>query len=119
MFFAREFGATILAVMRRIPVPGTPFAQAGMLTEARIAQLVAAARLVLGDRLRQMGVHEPSLLGLRAGAHRICAEMGMNPRDLARDTARGRGLSVRDCERLLWEAGFTHEDKHAPTLSSM
>jgi biotin synthase len=114
MFLAREFGATILAVMRRIPVPGTPFAQAGLLTEARIAQLVAAARLVLGGRLRQMGVHEPSLLGLRAGAHRICAEVGMNPRDLAHDTARGRGLSVPDCERLLWEAGFTHERKSAP-----
>jgi hypothetical protein len=43
----------------------------------------------------------------------------MNPRDLARDTARSRGLSVGECERLLWEAGFTHEDKHAPILSSM
>jgi biotin synthase len=70
--------------------------------------LVAATRLVLGNQLREMGVHEPSLLALRAGAHRICAEVGMNPRDLAVDTATGRGRSVADCERLLWEAGYTH-----------
>jgi biotin synthase len=111
MFFAREFGATILAVMRRIPVPGTPTAGRGLLTESRIAQLVAAARLVLGTRLREMGVHEPSLVALRAGAHRICAEVGMNPRDLLVDTGKGRGRSVEDCERMLWEAGFTHPRK--------
>jgi biotin synthase len=108
MFHARAFGATICAVMRRIPVAGTPHEHGGLLTESRIAQLVAATRLVLGNQLREMGVHEPSLLALRAGAHRICAEVGMNPRDLAVDTATGRGRSVADCERLLWEAGYTH-----------
>jgi biotin synthase len=108
MFYAREFGATICAVMRRIPIAGTPHEQGGRLTESRIAQLVAATRLVLSVQLREMGVHEPSLLALRAGAHRICAEEGMNPRDLAVDTAAGRGRSVADCEQLLWEAGYTH-----------
>ena len=49
----------------------------------------------------------------RAGAHRICAEVGMNPRDRAVDTAKGRGLSVTACEQMLWEAGFMHERKLA------
>jgi biotin synthase len=113
MFLAREFGATICAVMRRIPVARTKFEHAGMLTESRIAQLVAATRLVVGDQLREMGVHEPSLVALRAGAHRICAEVGMNPRDLATDTAKGRGRSVVDCERMLWEAGYAHPRRGA------
>jgi biotin synthase len=115
MFLAREFGATICAVMRRIPVRHTPVEHLGQLTETEIAKLVAVTRLVLGTRIREMGVHEPSLLALRAGAHRICAEVGMNPRDLVADTAKGRGRSVEDCEKLLWEAGFTHPSRSAPT----
>jgi len=106
---AREFGAGILSVMRRIPVPGTPYANLGRLSETEIARIVAIARLFLGEQIRQMGIHEPSLVSLRAGAHRICAEVGMNPRDLAVDTAKGRGLSVAACEEMLWEAGFSHE----------
>jgi len=111
MMLARRFGAGILAVMRRIPVPGTPTEHAGQLTESQVAKIVAVARLVLGDQIREMGVHEPSLVALRAGAHRICAEVGMNPRDLLKDTSKGRGLSVQDCENLLWEAGFRHQRK--------
>ena len=118
MGLAREFGAGILSVMRRIPVPGTPFEHSGQVTESVIAKIVAVARLFLGTQIRQMGVHEPGLLGLRAGAHRICAEVGMNPRDLHRDTAHGRGLSVTGCERLLWEAGFTHGRKVSPPNSA-
>jgi len=113
MGLARDFGAGILSVMRRIPVPGTPHAHSGQLTESAIAKIVAVARLFLGAQIRQMGVHEPSLVSLRAGAHRICAEVGMNPRDLNVDTARGRGMSVADCEKMLWEAGFSHERKPA------
>lgn len=116
MELARAFGATILSVMRRIPVAGTPYAQAGRLTEIEIARIIAIARLFLGDQIRQMGVHEPSMVGLRAGAHRICAEVGMNPRDRSVDTAKGRGLSVSACEQMLWEAGFRHERKLALTI---
>jgi biotin synthase len=106
---AREFGAGILSVMRRIPVPGTPYEHAGRLTEIEIARCVAVARLFLADQIRQMGVHEPSMVSLRAGAHRICAEVGMNPRDRSVDTSKGRGLSVQACEQMLWEAGFQHQ----------
>lgn len=108
---ARTFGAGIMAVMRRTPVVGTPTEHAGQLTEAEVAKIVAVARLTLGDQIRAMGVHEPSVVSLRAGAHRICAEVGMNPRDLLNDTSKGRGRSVEDCERLLWEAGFDHQRK--------
>ncbi|MFN8440758.1 MAG: hypothetical protein U0175_08320 [Caldilineaceae bacterium] len=111
MCLAREFNAGILSVMRRIPVAGTPYEHRGRLSEIEIARIVAVARLFLGHQVRQMGVHEPSMVSLRAGAHRICAEVGMNPRDRAVDTAKGRGLSVSACEQMLWEAGFIHERK--------
>lgn len=111
MALAREFGAGILSVMRRIPVAGTPYEHTARLSEIEIARIVAVARLFLGDQIRQMGVHEPSMVSLRAGAHRICAEVGMNPRDRAVDTAKGRGLSVTACEQMLWEAGFQHTRK--------
>jgi len=114
MFLAKEFEAKICAVMRRTPVAHTPAERLGQLTETEIAKIVAVTRLVLGDGIREMGVHEPSLIALRAGAHRICAEVGMNPRDLLTDTSLGRGRSVRDCENLLWEAGFSHPRKAAP-----
>jgi len=113
MCLAREFKAGILSVMRRIPVAGTPYEKTGRRSEIEIARIVAVARLFLGEQIRQMGVHEPSMVSLRAGAHRICAEVGMNPRDRTVDTAKGRGLSVAACEQMLWEAGFTHERKLA------
>jgi len=114
IFLAKEFEAKICAVMRRIPVAHTPVEHLGQLTETEIAKIVAITRLVLGDSIREMGVHEPSLVALRAGAHRICAEVGMNPRDLLTNTSRGRGRSVEDCENLLWEAGFSHPRNTAP-----
>ncbi len=118
MMLARGFGAEILSVMRRIPVPGTPNQWSGELTELEIARIVAVARLTLGRQIRQMGVHEPSLFSLRAGAHRICAEVGMNPRDLKIDTTTGRGLSVKDCETLLTDAGFRHNRQQASPVPS-
>ncbi len=119
MMLARRFGAKILSVMRRIPVPGTPHQWSGELAELEIARIVAVARLTLGRQIRQMGVHEPSLVSLRAGAHRICAEVGMNPRDLKIDTATGRGLSVKDCENLLRDAGFHHSHRQASPVPSL
>ncbi|NQW17816.1 MAG: radical SAM protein [Chloroflexi bacterium] len=108
MMLAREFGATVLSVMRRVAVKGTPYEDRAELSSREVSKIVAVARLTLGTQLRQMGVHEPSLDSLRAGAHRLCAEVGMNPRDLEADTTRGRGLSVLACEKMLEEAGYAH-----------
>lgn len=113
MMLAREFGASVLSVMRRTPVPGTRFADSAVVSHAAIAKIVAVARLTLGHQVREMGVHEPGIESLRAGAHRICAEVGMNPRDLNAETAKGRGFSVRQCEELLAQAGFSHRSRVA------
>jgi len=107
MFRGREFGAVNFAAMWRVPVPGTPLAAKGKISEVSLAKAVAVTRLVLGDTIRSMGVHEPRTLALRAGANSIAAEAGSNPRDTAEDTAEGIGYSVEACRKLLREAGYT------------
>ena len=64
-------------------------------------------RLVVGDTIRAMGVHEARILPLRTGANQIYAETGPNPRDKIEDTSKGIGFSVESCRKLLREAGYT------------
>ena len=72
-----------------------------------LAKAVGVARIVVGDSIRAMGVHEPRVLFLRAGANQIYAETGPNPRDTTEDTSKGIGFSVEACKSLLREAGYT------------
>jgi len=110
MFRGRQFQAVNHACMRRTPIEGTPLHERGEIPEWEAARAVAVTRLVAGDGIRAMGVHEPSLLALRAGANQIYAETGPNPRDTKEDTSGGRGRSVEQCRRMLWEAGYTPLD---------
>ncbi len=107
MYRGREFGAVNFAAMWRVPVPGTPMAAAGKISEVSLARAVAVTRIVFGSTIKSMGVHEPGTLALRAGANSIAAEAGPNPRDTAEDTAKGIGYSVEACRKLLREAGYT------------
>jgi biotin synthase len=106
MFRGLQYEAVGHACMRRTPVPGTPLAKFGEISELEMAKFVAVTRLVAGGAIRVMGVHEPSLLSLMAGANIIFAEVGPNPRDTKEDTAAGRGRTVEQCRRMLWEAGW-------------
>lgn len=107
MLRGREYGAVNHACMRRTPVKNGPVADRGEISEWEQAKDVAVTRLVAGNGIRAMGVHEPSLLALRAGANQIYAETGPNPRDVQEDTSQGRGWTVKQCRRLLWEAGLS------------
>ena len=69
--------------------------------------MVAVTRIVVGDSMRAMGVHEARILPLRAGANQIYAETGPNSRDTIEDTSKGIGVSVEACKKLLREAGYT------------
>jgi len=106
MLRGREYEAVNNACMRRTPVEGLPLAERGEISEWKQAKYVAITRLAAGDELRAMGVHEPSILALRAGANQIYAEAGPNPRDVEEETSEGRGRNVQECRRLLWEAGL-------------
>lgn len=107
MFRGKEYGAVNHASMWRVPVPGVPLAKLGKISGMSLAKAVAVTRLVVGDSIRAMGVHEPRVLALRAGANQIYAEAGPNPRDTVEDTSKGIGFSVEACKNMLREAGYT------------
>lgn len=106
MFRGKELGAVNCASMWRVPVPGVPLAKLGKISELTLAKVVAVTRIVVGNSIKAMGVHEPRMLPLLAGANQIYAETGPNPRDTVEDTSRGRGFSVEACKNMLKEAGY-------------
>jgi biotin synthase len=94
--------------MWRVPVPNTPLYRYGKISQWTLAKVVAVTRIVAGDSILAMGVHEARILPLRAGANQVYAETGPNPRDVLEDTSMesGRGFTVEDCKELLKDAGY-------------
>lgn len=107
MFRGKEYGAVNHASMWRVPVSRVPLATFGKISQWSLTKVVAVTRVVAGDSIRAMGVHEARILPLRAGANQVYAETGPNPRDTIEDTSKGIGLSVEACKNLLREAGYT------------
>ena len=108
MFLGKDLGVSLHGAMRRVSAEGMPLHHHGDITSPSLAKAVAVCRLVMGDSLLAHCTHEPNLPSLLAGANLLWAEAGPNPRDAEVDTStqRGRGLSVEECRRMLWEAGF-------------
>ena len=91
---------------RRIPIPGTELAGRGMISELRMAQIVAVTRLGVGREAIGNCTHEPCTLGGLAGASLFWAEAGANPRDTRENTEDGRGRSVEGCCDIFHESGW-------------
>jgi biotin synthase len=89
---------------RRIPIPNTKMAEHGIVSEAKMAHILAVVRLALGHDIQGNCTHEPNVIGAAAGANLLWAEAGSNPRDTVRDTEVKRGMTVKDCIRVLEEA---------------
>ena len=89
---------------RRIPIPGTSMAQYGIVSEARMAHILAVVRLSLSSDVPGNCTHEPNVIGAAAGANLLWAEAGSNPRDTEKETEGKRGMTVKDCIRVLKEA---------------
>ena len=107
-FLGVETGCETFAVMRRIAVPGTPLSKYGMISEARLTQFAAIFSLASTSfrQLPGISVHEPCQLGFFSGAFLLSAEYGGNPRDRSSETEKNRGMSVADCRKMLFDAGF-------------
>nr|WP_320011197.1 hypothetical protein [uncultured Desulfobulbus sp.] len=103
MLLARQEKATYSGVMRRINFPGSPKEPEGMISERRMAQLVAISRLVMGTTVKAHCVHEPNSLALVAGANLFFPEVGSSPRDAEAETGEGRGRTIEYCSGLLRE----------------
>ncbi|MCC6443069.1 MAG: radical SAM protein [Armatimonadetes bacterium] len=118
IFVGKEFNPTSMATMRRIGVPGTHLARNGQITELEQAKIEAIATLAASSwpNLMMMSAHEPSMLFLRAGANRLTAEGGGNPRDTEEETSKSRAWSVKDCQKMLLESGFTLRRGASPAM---
>lgn len=91
---------------RRIAIPGTPMAERGMISELRMAQIVAVTRLGMPRSVIGHCTHEPCTLGAIAGANLFWAEAGANPRDIRERTEEGRGETVGSCAALFNESNW-------------
>lgn len=105
MFRARKYGVAVAAVMKRTCVPGTALYERGELSSADMAKICAVAKLVIKPK-RAMGVHEPDILCLMAGANQIYAEVSVNPRDLSLSTETSRGASMKKAQGFLFAANW-------------
>jgi biotin synthase len=110
LFIGIDLGCTQHAAMRRVPVPGSPLARYGMISNLRLGQIVAVTALATFSMpsMTYMGVHEPSEIGYVSGANVVTAETGVNPRDRAADTAESRGMDMAACRRMLSDCGFRY-----------
>jgi len=110
VLFTGSFNPSFSGAARRIPIPGTAMARLGMISELRMAQIIAVTRLGVPRTVIGNCTHEPCTLGAMAGANLFWAEMGANPRDTTGKTEEGRGESVKSCKDLFWEAGWSAWD---------
>ena len=104
ILFTASIDPAYSGAARRISIPGTTMAAKGMISELRMAQIVAVTRLAMPRTVLGNCTHEPNVIGAAAGANLFWAESGSNPRDTETDTEGKRGMTVQDCRRLLQEA---------------
>ena len=91
--------------MKRTCVPGTQLCSRGEVSSAELAKICAVATLYMQPK-RAMGVHEPDVLCLMAGANQIYAEVSVNPRDLSLSTETSRGASMETARGFLKAANW-------------
>ncbi len=106
VLFTGSFNPSYSGAARRIPIPGTAMAKLGMISELRMAQIVAVTRLGVPRTVTGNCTHEPCTPGAMAGANLFWAEMGANPRDTREKTEEGRGESVKSCREIFREADW-------------
>ncbi|NTV61085.1 MAG: radical SAM protein [Chlorobiaceae bacterium] len=108
--FTASFNPAFSGAARRIPIPGTRLAARGIISELRMAQIVAVTRLGMPRSVSGNCTHEPCTLGAIAGANLFWAEVGANPRDVQAKTEEGRGESVTSCRTIFQESNWAVPD---------
>jgi biotin synthase len=104
--FTASFNPSYSGAARRIPIPGTAITKRGVITEMRMAQIVAVTRLGMPRSVMGNCTHEPCTLGAIAGANLFWAEVGANPRDIEEKTEQGRGETVSSCKSIFQESNW-------------
>ncbi len=103
----RDINPVFSGAMRRIPIPGTELSKHGIVSEVKMAHIVAVVRLATGYNIMGNCTHEPNVIGVSAGANIIWAETGSNPRDTEKETEGRRGMTVQRCRQIFREAEWS------------
>ncbi|MCU0851068.1 MAG: radical SAM protein [Candidatus Thermoplasmatota archaeon] len=103
----RDIKPVYSGAARRILIPGTKLAKYDIVSESKMALILAIVRLSLSSTVKGNCTHEPNVVGACAGANLLWAEVGSNPRDIIKDTEKKRGMSVQDCISILKEAEWS------------
>jgi biotin synthase len=104
--FTASLNPAYSGAARRIPIPGTAIAERGIISELRMAQIVAVTRLGMPRSVMGNCTHEPCTLGAIAGANLFWAEVGANPRDTEKKTEESRGETVNSCQSIFSESDW-------------
>ena len=104
--FTASFNPSYSGAARRISIPGTEIAKRGVISELRMAQIVAVTRLGMPRSVMGNCTHEPCTLGAIGGANLFWAEVGANPRDTEAKTEEGRGETVGKCQTIFHESNW-------------
>ncbi|HBG16041.1 MAG TPA: radical SAM protein [Firmicutes bacterium] len=105
MLRARDYNVGVMAVMRRIPVEGSPLYENGQISSVELSKIAAVTRIVTRPH-RAMNAHEPIQMSLICGVNQLYAEVGANPRDNISNTEKSRGLTVATIRQLLIDAEY-------------
>lgn len=106
ILFTASINPSYSGSARRISIPGGELEKYGMISELRMAQIVAVTRLAMPRTTLGNCTHEPCTLGALSGANLFWAEVGANPRDVKEKTEEGRGGTVEHCRKIFEEAGW-------------
>ena len=93
-----------MCIMRRVNVPGTKYEGMPEISDRRLAQVVAVARLICGNRWT-IAVHPAVKQGLLWGSDHISVETGANPRDNNISMLRWSLFDHDTALRMIEEAG--------------
>ena len=99
MLRARDYNVGVMAVMRRIPVKGTPLYENNQISSVELSKIAAVTRIITRPH-RAMNAHETIEMGLICGVNQLYAEVGANPRDNISNTEKSRGLTVKSIKQL-------------------
>ena len=106
-----DCGATISGAMARIPVKGTPFGNSKIISESRLAQIIAVLRLSGGDVVKDICVHPVSLEALNSVANVMVVETGAIPRDENLENDNWNNIDMKSAFHLFKEAGYCVKNK--------
>lgn len=102
MLRARQYNVGVMAVMRRIAIPGSPLYERGQISSLELSKIAAVSRLV-SLPTRAMNAHETTPSTLIGGVNQLYAEIGANPRDTNSKTENSRGYNCENTRSLLKE----------------